>query len=70
MFTSPNSDRPWQQVFEYLNGYLVRVGAIIREKPSGTWNFVPNDFQLWTVANVSDFTATAWGIEKLGTRPF
>jgi CDP-glucose 4,6-dehydratase len=61
---APNSVRPWQHVLDCLNGYLMLVDAIIRNKVGGAWNFGPNDSQIRTVADVSDFAAKVWGVQK------
>ena len=40
---SPNSTRPWQNVFDLLNGYLMLAKkAYANNKYNGSWNFGPN----------------------------
>ena len=41
---SPKSTRPWQNVFDLLNGYLILSIKIYgNNKFNGSWNFGPND---------------------------
>ena len=41
---SPNSTRPWQNIFDLLNGYLILSKKIYgNNKYNGSWNFGPNN---------------------------
>ena len=41
---SPKSTRPWQHVFDLLNGYLILSKKIFgNNKYNGSWNFGPNE---------------------------
>ncbi len=43
MIRSPNSTRPWQHIFDLLNGYLILSKKIYSNKKyNGSWNFGPN----------------------------
>jgi len=43
MIRSPNSTRPWQHIFDLLNGYLILSKKIYsNNKYNGSWNFGPN----------------------------
>ena len=44
LIRSPNSTRPWQHVFDVINGYMI-LGKELYDKPkelSGSYNFSPN----------------------------
>jgi CDP-glucose 4,6-dehydratase len=60
---APNSVRPWQHVLDCLNGYLMLVDALLKNKGDGAWNFGPNKNQFRTVADVADIAAAVWGAE-------
>ena len=40
---SPKSTRPWQHIFDLINGYLILSKRIYgNNKLNGSWNFGPN----------------------------
>ena len=53
----PNAVRPWQHVFDCLNGYLILVERIVLSGVHGTWNFGPETESYATVANVVDIAS-------------
>ena len=60
---SPNSVRPWQHVFEPLNGYLMLAEQLHTNGPefSKAWNFGPNEQDTYTVADVAIKVSQLWG---------
>ena len=60
---SPNSVRPWQHVFEPLNGYLMLAEQLHTNGPefSKAWNFGPNEQDTYTVADVANKVSQLWG---------
>jgi CDP-glucose 4,6-dehydratase len=52
----PKATRPWQHVFEPLNGYLILGSALLNKEANkvGAWNFGPDDADMQSVANVMD----------------
>ena len=59
----PNSVRPWQHVFEPLNGYLMLAEQLHTNGPefSKAWNFGPNEQDTYTVADVATKMSQLWG---------
>ena len=45
---NPNSTRPWQHVFDTLNGYIILCEKLAKNKKkySGAWNFGPNNSKI------------------------
>ena len=61
---SPKSTRPWQHVFDLLNGYLILSKKIYRnDKSNGSWNFGPNKSHV-TVKEVISKLIKIMGIRK------
>jgi CDP-glucose 4,6-dehydratase len=60
---APYSVRPWQHVLDCLNGYLLLVDEVIRNKTDGAWNFGPSIDQAKTVADVAEMAGAVWGAE-------
>lgn len=60
---SPNSVRPWQHVFDPLNGYLMLAEQLHTNGPefSKAWNFGPNEQDTYTVADVANKVSQLWG---------
>ena len=49
---SPKSTRPWQHIFDLINGYLILSKKIYKNnKYNGSWNFGPNEIHV-TVKDV------------------
>lgn len=51
---NPKSTRPWQHVFETINGYLILAEKVTKNKKkySGSWNFGPTNDKI-TVSSLS-----------------
>jgi CDP-glucose 4,6-dehydratase len=60
----PDAIRPWQHVLDCLNGYLFLVDSMIKKQTSGEWNFGPTLAQKYSVANLVDTFAKAWGVSE------
>ncbi len=61
---SPRSTRPWQHIFDLLNGYLVLSKKIYgNDKYNGSWNFGPNEVHI-TVKEVISKLIKILGINK------
>ncbi len=61
---SPRSTRPWQHIFDLLNGYLILSKKIYgNNKFNGSWNFGPNESHV-TVKEVISKLITILGINK------
>ena len=52
---NPDAVRPWQNVLDCLNGYLMAIDKLIEYDKSDIWNFGPNEDVCRTVAEVADF---------------
>lgn len=52
---NPDAVRPWQNVLDCLNGYLMAIDKLIEYEKSDIWNFGPNEDVCRTVAEVADF---------------
>ncbi len=62
MVHNPKSVRPWQHVFDPLNGYLL-LGMHMYKKNisfSGSWNFGPNDENLVNVSELVKCIISQW----------
>jgi CDP-glucose 4,6-dehydratase len=71
---APNSIRPWQHVLDCLNGYLMLIDAVMKNRFDGAWNFGPDETQFKSVSDVADIAGKIWGSEKnwendLGNHP-
>ena len=61
---SPKSTRPWQHIFDLLNGYLILSQKIYgKNKFNGSWNFGPNKSHV-TVQEVISKLIEILGIKK------
>jgi CDP-glucose 4,6-dehydratase len=58
----PDAIRPWQHVLDCLNGYLLLIDSMIKKQTSGEWNFGPALSEKYSVVNLVDSFAKAWGI--------
>ncbi|MFA5065956.1 MAG: CDP-glucose 4,6-dehydratase [Dehalococcoidia bacterium] len=60
---SPRSVRPWQHLFEPLNGYLLLASRMYEdgEKYSGAWNFGPYHGSIITVEELAKKLIGYWG---------
>ena len=62
---SPKSTRPWQHIFDLINGYLILSKRIYgNNKLNGSWNFGPNKNHI-TVKQVISKLIKKLGIRKL-----
>ncbi len=52
---NPDAIRPWQNVLDCLNGYLMAVVKIIETKKSNVWNFGPNENVCRTVSELANY---------------
>lgn len=51
---SPKSTRPWQHIFDLLNGYLILSKKIYGNKKfNGSWNFGPNESHITVIEVIS-----------------
>lgn len=61
----PQAVRPWQHVFDCLNGYLVLAQAMVDEstaiEPGSCWNFGPSQDSLASVESIVTAASQAWG---------
>jgi CDP-glucose 4,6-dehydratase len=61
---SPKSTRPWQHIFDLLNGYLILSKKIYsNDKFNGSWNFGPNKSHV-TVQEVISKLIKILGVKK------
>jgi len=58
----PDAIRPWQHVFDCLNGYLALVNAQLSTGVGGEWNFGPDLAQKHSVAELVAIFARGWGV--------
>jgi CDP-glucose 4,6-dehydratase len=61
---APDAVRPWQHVLEPLSGYLTLGSALARDDGylfATAWNFGPDTFQMFTVADLVESMIHAWG---------
>ena len=63
---NPKSTRPWQHVFETLNGYIILSEKLYynKKKYNGAWNFGPNNKKIST-NNITLKIAKSWGRELI-----
>ena len=59
----PDAIRPWQHVLDCLNGYLLLIDHQIARGVSGEWNFGPNLTNAYSVSDLVEKFASAWGIK-------
>ena len=52
---NPDAIRPWQNVLDCLNGYLMAVDKIIETKKNDVWNFGPNENVCRTVSELAKY---------------
>jgi CDP-glucose 4,6-dehydratase len=52
---NPDAIRPWQNVLDCLNGYLMAVDKIIETKKNDVWNFGPNENVCRTVLELANY---------------
>lgn len=62
---SPFSVRPWQNVLDCLNGYLLLVDELVLGKASGEWNFGPDPRLTKQVKDVVKIAFETWGVETV-----
>ena len=60
---NPNAVRPWQHVFDCLNGYLMSIERMLDDGKSEIWNFGPLSDQIFTVQELAENFAHKFGIE-------
>lgn len=62
---NPNSVRPWQHVFDVLNGYLTLAEyvCVSPEHDAGAWNFGPDWKNFHTVEDVLNKVIETWDID-------
>lgn len=61
----PKAVRPWQHVLEPLTGYLL-LAKKLYEKPnefSGSWNFGPDEEEVYSVETIVKKLSETWGLE-------
>jgi CDP-glucose 4,6-dehydratase len=61
---SLTSIRPWQNVLDCLQGYLLLIENLIDKKQSGIWNFGPDHSQIKTVKDVVTIFEKDWGLTR------
>jgi len=65
---NPRATRPWQNVLEPLNGYLLLGSKIMENNLDNniypSWNFGPNPENCKTVKNVSELMVNIWNNKK------
>ncbi len=65
---NPKATRPWQNVLEPLNGYLLLGSKLIENKLDNSiypsWNFGPNPENCKTVRSVSEYMIKIWNNRK------
>jgi len=64
----PDAIRPWQHIFDCLNGYLALVNAQLSTGVGGEWNFGPDLAQKHSVTELVATFARGWGI--LSSQPW
>jgi CDP-glucose 4,6-dehydratase len=61
----PHAVRPWQHVFDCLNGYLAILDHLLAtntpEDQDEAWNIGPDDNSFRTVSEISKLVASNWG---------
>ena len=69
---SPGAVRPWQHVLEPLSGYLALGLALVRAGGGDfatSWNFGPDTFQTFTVADLVETMIRTWGSGRWISNP-
>ncbi len=63
LIRNPHSIRPWQHIFEPLNGYLLLAKALYEEgiKFAESWNFGPDDSDAKSVEYIVEKMCRLWG---------
>lgn len=59
----PNAIRPWQHVLEPVQGYITLAERLLagEYESASAFNFGPGDEDAWTVEQVANYLAAAWG---------
>src|SRR5579884_2241222 len=59
----PKAVRPWQHVLEPVFGYVLLAEKLLsgEQQYASAWNFGPGDDGAWTVEQIADHLAAAWG---------
>jgi CDP-glucose 4,6-dehydratase len=57
----PDAIRPWQHVLDCLNGYLLLIKRMLQEGSGGEWNFGPSLENKYSVAELVEAFAMAFG---------
>ncbi|HEX2529571.1 MAG TPA: CDP-glucose 4,6-dehydratase [Geminicoccus sp.] len=68
---SPDAIRPWQHVLDAVGGYLL-LAEMLYERPeaySTAWNFGPEAGSEWTVGEIADVLARAFGMQGWESAP-
>lgn len=55
LLRNPDSIRPWQNVLDCLNGYILAVNSLIANQKHDIWNFGPADEVCRTVSELTNF---------------
>jgi CDP-glucose 4,6-dehydratase len=58
---NPKAVRPWQHVLDCLHGYMLLIDQMLEVGAEGEWNFGPSSDSTFSVAEVADVAARAWG---------
>ncbi len=68
---NPESNRPWQHVFEPLRGYLMLGAALIDDPKTygGAWNFGPLVTDATTVKNIAEGLVSSIGMGSVVLEP-
>ena len=59
----PDAIRPWQHVLDCLNGYLALIEFLLNKGTGIEWNFGPGLKDKYTVGQLANAFAGAWGID-------
>ena len=64
---NPNSVRPWQYILDVLNGYLVQVFYLSRNKRKHleSYNFAPVQRDIVTVKEIVNYISNYFGFNKI-----
>jgi CDP-glucose 4,6-dehydratase len=67
LIRSPSATRPWQHVFDPLNGYLMVAEDLYFNGSShnSSWNFGPYLTDIRTVNELTDLFCKSWGVENI-----
>lgn len=58
----PEAIRPWQHVLDCINGYLLLIENMLKNKVGGEWNFGPELEDKYTVGDLTSKVATLYGV--------